>query len=475
MAAFTKLKSQYGGRRTSTPTPAPVPSPIPASRSRSRSKHPPNIIIGTPPGWTDEDWNAFASSIPTEQEEAEIRHQRRIETAQSVFEYEKSRGLIQSTYTVHDFGLMEAAIEKELIRAGVTSRNTLSAYMGHVKRFGEWRRGKRVNEKVGQRARIDDWLVELRERVSAGELKASTFNQALSAMKAVVRACERWIVDGEGPYGEAFTGKMAQEAWAQQMLSVLGMKWEKVSRWKYREGKWLSVENVEKLLNSVDTGTLLGKRDLAMLALMFGLGLRRHEVVKVRREMFSTGSGRVMLQGLVRKGGKVQDLPVSDWVWKCVESWCVRAGIGSGYVCARLDSVDMGGEVGVVWVVVRDGNGRESGKGNGAGEPVAITERWVRGRLRDLCEAAGVEVVNPHDGRRTFGKVYLEKGGNIEQLRIAYGHEQLRTTQVYVNSGVEVGRGKAVSDVVGSAYGGGEGERKGEGGGGGSECIVESS
>ena len=49
-----------------------------------------------------------------------------------------------------------------------------------------------------------------------------------------------------------------------------------------RTGNWLTKAQAEKLINSPDCTTLMGRRDRAMLAVMIGCGLRREEVAQLR-------------------------------------------------------------------------------------------------------------------------------------------------------------------------------------------------
>ena len=45
-----------------------------------------------------------------------------------------------------------------------------------------------------------------------------------------------------------------------------------------RVGNWLTAEQGKRLLDAFDQGTLRGKRDYAMVAVLLGCGLRRAEL-----------------------------------------------------------------------------------------------------------------------------------------------------------------------------------------------------
>lgn len=55
-----------------------------------------------------------------------------------------------------------------------------------------------------------------------------------------------------------------------------------VRRIGVRVGNWLTVEQAKRLLAVVDRGSLRGKRDYAMIAMLIGFGLRRGELLGLR-------------------------------------------------------------------------------------------------------------------------------------------------------------------------------------------------
>ena len=48
--------------------------------------------------------------------------------------------------------------------------------------------------------------------------------------------------------------------------------------------------------------------------------------------------------------------------------------------------------------------------------------------LEAICDAAGV-AGTPHDMRRTYGRLFLARGGTLEGLKLALGHRSIRTTE----------------------------------------------
>lgn len=53
--------------------------------------------------------------------------------------------------------------------------------------------------------------------------------------------------------------------------------------------------------------------------------------------------------------------------------------------------------------------------------------------MRKLAKRAGVKKTNPHKLRRTFATMALKHGMPIMQVSKLLGHEQLSTTQIYLD------------------------------------------
>jgi len=71
--------------------------------------------------------------------------------------------------------------------------------------------------------------------------------------------------------------------------------------------KFLPEEQIQKILDSCDTATAIGKRNYALLLLMARLGLRAGEVVALRLDDFDWESGLIVVRG---KGKRVSQMPL---------------------------------------------------------------------------------------------------------------------------------------------------------------------
>jgi site-specific recombinase XerD len=80
----------------------------------------------------------------------------------------------------------------------------------------------------------------------------------------------------------------------------------------------------------------------------------------------------------------------------------------------------------------------------GMGSPLFLTKTGLpwsyRNSLRDLKKVAtrlGTPWVSWHTFRRTFGTQYLRNGGLLTDLQEIYGHRDIRTTILYLGTGIE--------------------------------------
>jgi len=99
-----------------------------------------------------------------------------------------------------------------------------------------------------------------------------------------------------------------------------------------RLGNWLTAEEARRLWQSPGTGTLKGKRDTALLAILLGCGLRRRELAELTLDLLQRREDHWAIVDLVGKGGHIRTVPVPDWVKQTIDEWLMAAGIVAGRV-----------------------------------------------------------------------------------------------------------------------------------------------
>jgi len=178
-----------------------------------------------------------------------------------------------------------------------------------------------------------------------------------------------------------------------------------------RSGHWLSAEQVRCLLQAPHAETLIGKRDRAMLSLLFSTGLRRSELCAVTVEMIEKRESRWVVANLNGKGNRLRTVPLPLWVKESIDVWTAAAGISIGPLLRRIS---------------------KSGRIGPCLSPQSV--------LDILCVYADQSgfVARPHDCRRTFATLAHRGGARLEQVQRTLGHASLTTTEIYLGLALDL-------------------------------------
>ncbi len=180
----------------------------------------------------------------------------------------------------------------------------------------------------------------------------------------------------------------------------------------------LNVELTERLLEMPDPATPRGRRDRALLEVIYGLGLRLAEVTGLDLGDLDFPEERVRVLG---KGNRERVLPL--------------AGCAAGALATHLGAVLEP----AVWQDLRDGTlGRahrerpvfegRPGRRIGRRTVQALVARYAG----ELAQVAGV---SPHTLRHSFATHLLDGGAGIRVVQELLGHRHLSTTQIYTHLG----------------------------------------
>jgi len=175
----------------------------------------------------------------------------------------------------------------------------------------------------------------------------------------------------------------------------------------------LTVQQARDLLASVDTSTLVGLRDFAMMNLMLRTGLRTMEVVASDVGDIRQTSSATLLY--VRSKGKDAK---DEFVVLTREAYEPIARYLAGRKCNDPHAA--------LFV-------SHSRSNDGTRLDTQSLRKSVKFRL------AGIGVyssrISAHSLRHTFATMALQNGATIEQVRDALRHANITTTQIYVHTG----------------------------------------
>jgi len=166
-----------------------------------------------------------------------------------------------------------------------------------------------------------------------------------------------------------------------------------------RSLKFLSTEQVERLLSQPQISTLQGSRNKAILEVLFSTGLRVSELVKLNRDQIDL---RRREFGVIGKGGRSRVVFLSqraaDWLKK--------------YLDGREDSTQP------LFI------GRE----------MRLTARSVQRIVAKYGRKARLPIeITPHVIRHSFATDLLMAGADIRSVQEMLGHKNISTTQIYTH------------------------------------------
>jgi len=161
-------------------------------------------------------------------------------------------------------------------------------------------------------------------------------------------------------------------------------------------------------LVEVPADDALGKRDRALLELMYSSGLRLSETCGLRWRELDLDAGMVRVTG---KGAKVRIVPVGRHAVAALRAW--REASQPAGADAHADAE------------------RPVFPGRG-GAPIG--PRAVQLRLRQLAMQQGIfKRVHPHLLRHSFASHVLESSGDLRGVQELLGHADIATTQIYTH------------------------------------------
>jgi site-specific recombinase XerD len=287
----------------------------------------------------------------------------------------------------------------KIVLGPVDSLETVRAYRRALQDFKQWY----IEHGQGElsKAVIQSYALELKEK----GMNAGNINLRLIAIRRLA--------------AEAADNGTLDPVIVSGILRIKGMRAE-----GRHLGNWLTKAQAQDLLNSVDTSTLKGKRDKAILAVLLSCGLRREEASELTFEHIQQRENRWVIVDLIGKRNSMRSIPIPNWCKVAIDQWAQAAGIKSGCIFRRI----------------RRGDHLASD---------CMTAQAIYDVVLNYARKSGFNLV-PHDCRRTFAKLAHKGGSPIEQIQYSLGHASITTTQIYL--GIEQNLTDAPCDHLGLAF-----------------------
>lgn len=179
----------------------------------------------------------------------------------------------------------------------------------------------------------------------------------------------------------------------------------------------LTTEEIDRLLDSMDLTTTKGRRDSAMLEVLYSCGLRVSELISLRMSDLFFGEGYIRITG---KGNKERLVPISEVARDRVQRYLEdRREEALHHENKKKSALKGRVESDIVFLNNRGG---------------ALTRVMLFTIIRQAAERAGIHKdISPHTFRHSFATHLLQGGASIRQVQEMLGHESISTTEVYTH------------------------------------------
>ena len=180
-------------------------------------------------------------------------------------------------------------------------------------------------------------------------------------------------------------------------------------RYQKREIDFLTVDEVDAILDAIDRSSWIGRRDYTLISLAIHTGMRVSEIINLCcRDVTLGGGAYVYCSG---KGRKDRSMPLGKTVSEVIEHW--------------LGELDVKPSV----PLFPNRQGKKLSR-----DTVAYTLGKYVSLAEQNCSSLLKKRVSPHVLRHTAAVHLLQAGVDLSVIALWLGHESLESTQAYMSS-----------------------------------------
>lgn len=185
-------------------------------------------------------------------------------------------------------------------------------------------------------------------------------------------------------------------------VSLIGFRLPKAEK---RLPDVLTYDEIEKIINAVDTSDINGIRGRCIIECLYGSGLRVSEMTHLRIENVNLNSLFFRIFG---KGKKERIVPID----KEERNWIIKYLDEFKKICGHRPKIYLFERT--------DGS--------------VLERQYVNNLLLNLKAKTGItKNITPHMLRHSFATHLLENGAPLREVQELLGHNNIKTTQIYTN------------------------------------------
>ncbi len=262
------------------------------------------------------------------------------------------------------------------------SSNTVDAYLKDINKFTEFLKSQGFSNNP-----VDVTQVKIREFIDfINELGMSASSQAraLSGIKSFFKFLLIQDILDKDPSALIETPKIGRK------LPVV-----------------LSPNEVNTLIHAVDLSSETGYRNVAILELLYGCGLRVSELVNMRMTDMHFEEGFIKVQG---KGNKERLIPIGQKAKDSIDEY-----LKNYRITLKVDKKDEN-------TLFLNRRGKK------------MTRVMIFTIIKDLSVKIDLKKnISPHTFRHSFATHLIEGGADLRAIQDMLGHESITTTEVYTH------------------------------------------
>ena len=265
---------------------------------------------------------------------------------------------------------------------GGTNQNTVVAYRNDLKQVCSYLKRQQIeNWQQVTHELIEGYLLEMHD---AQAYRPATVARKLAALKTFFRYMESSGIISSDPIENLGAPRIQRE------LPHI-----------------LSPEQITDLFRQVDVETPAGKRDFAMLHMLYATGMRVSELISLNLADFDAINATVVCPGRNGRSKRVRVLPLSTTVVEATNRYMQ---------VARPRLITRHPDEQALFL-------------NHHGERLTRQGFWLI--IKGYARQAGIIEITPHMLRHSFAILMLQGGMELRSVQELLGHAHISTTQVY--------------------------------------------